>query len=817
MKITSVIKSALVVLPALASTQISRSNEVARFNMQNTAGKVTEVCSGEAFEIFGVNPGENVPGAAGKALRFDGYSTYIDAALGNIVPDGSKKMTVSVWFAVETYPIVEIDINTDEQVALATCLNDAERSGFGFFLGFDGRYSFKTYAGGWPLELKVDTPVSRNEWINLTAVVDCDSHSAVLYNNGRQVATSKANGDLKVADTGLRIGRSFNERFSGPFCLTSFNGIIDDITVWNDALDAATIAAWKPENKVDLIVPASRFEGDDMRPSFHGMPSANWTNETHGLTYYDGRYHLFFQKNANGPFMARLHWGHLTSENLCDWTEEQIAIAPGAPYDIKGCWSGCVFSDPQLTNGKPSIIYTGVDYTKAVIAQADPAGNNLISWNKRNEPIINGRPAGLSDDFRDPYFFRTDNGAYIIVGSSKGGVGTATLHAYNPATQSWSNDGKTFFTGSNASTCGTFWEMPNVTKIGDKWIFTVTPQNTSKGVASLYWTGTINADGTFSPDKTMPTSIELNGFARDGFGLLSPTVYQHDGKTIALGIVPDKLPSQANYDLGYAHAYSLPREWTLDNQGNLCQKPFEDISELRQDGAFTQSDFTLNGTLDIDGISGRAIELSGEFSVGNGRCGFSILDDGLSSLKVYYDAANNEIVVDATEVDRLINDSGVFDGFYHSPLPRQLAKGETIKLNIFFDHSILDIFVNETWASSVRVFAKPRAQERVSAFSDAPNQVKRVEGWNLRDGNRGSGIINIPNESRNLSLDFENGAITYANAESQGLLSIYNLSGSKVHESRITSPSGALRVPFRGLYIVTLQTSESMVAKKINF
>mgnify|MGYP002622380194 CR=1 FL=1 len=40
------------------------------------------------------------------------------------------------------------------------------------------------------------------------------------------------------------------------------------------------------------------------------------TNEIHGMTYSRDRYHVFFQKNANGPYMSRLHWGHISSESL---------------------------------------------------------------------------------------------------------------------------------------------------------------------------------------------------------------------------------------------------------------------------------------------------------------------------------------------------------------------------------------------------------------------------------------------------------------------------------------------------------------------
>lgn len=817
-------KNISLITPAISSLvvaammpMVSQGREVARFTMENSADKITETVSHNSFDINSVHPAENVDGAIGKALRFDGYTTFVDAKVGNIIPEGSKKMTVSVWFAVETYPVIMIDVNTPEQAAIATCLNETAKTGFGFFIGIDGKYSFKTYVGGWPLELKVDKPLGRYEWTNLTAVIDTEARTARLYNNGIEVASSKANGNVAVPSSVMRIGRSFNERFSGPFCLTSFNGIIDDITIWDEALTPAAIASWKAENDAALSVPSTRFADDPMRPTFHGMPGANWTNETHGLTFYNGRYHLFFQKNANGPYMARLHWGHLSSDNLYDWTEEQIALTPGASFDIKGCWSGCVFTDRELTKGKPSIIYTAVDYTRATIAQANPLDDDLVNWDKVPVPVINGRPNGLSDDFRDPFFFRTDNGAYIMVGSGKGGIGTTTLHAYNPTTGTWSNDGRTFFSGSDASTCGTFWEMPNVTRIGDKWLFTVTPLNTAKGVAALYWTGSINPDGTFKPDKTAPSNIELTGFARDGYGMLSPTIYQKDGKTIALGIVPDKLPSQANHDLGYAHTYSLPREWTLDSDGSLCQKPYSGLTAMRSDNSFARSSFTLDGSLDLGGMSGRSVELSGEFTVTGGKCGFTLLDDGSSSVKVYYDGATNEIVVDNRSVDRLINDSGVFDGHYHSILPRQLAKGETIKINLFFDHSILDIFINDRWASSVRVFANGKTTENVTAFADVPNQVHAINAWTLNPTGAGSGIGAVTPDSNPIDLTVDNGLLSYSNVNGPAVLSIYSISGSKVVGRYINHPSGTIDIPLSGLHIVTLLTTGGTTTAKIIF
>ena len=150
--------------------------------------------------------------------------------------------------------------------------------------------------------------------------------------------------------------------------------------------------------------------------------------------------HIFFQKNANGPYWGKLHWGHITSDDMLNWKEEKIALSNTSGYDIKGNWSGCVFTDDVLTGGKPNIFYTGVDYAKASVNQATPIADDLISWNKdTRNPIIPSRPAGLSDDFRDPYVFKSNGNFYMIIGTSKNGLGATTLHKYDPITKTWSN------------------------------------------------------------------------------------------------------------------------------------------------------------------------------------------------------------------------------------------------------------------------------------------------------------------------------------------------------------------------------------------
>lgn len=780
------VKSISIFIATMSALSLN-AERVAHFPMEAKSGQIEESISGDKFAVEGNFSPENVDGAVGYALRFDGYTSHVEAHLGDIIATDSKQMTISVWVAVPCYPIIQIDTDTSEKTPIITCLDKDKKMGFGFYLGFNGQYSFNTYVGGWPVNIEVNTPLPTYQWNNLVAVIDCENRFVKLYNNGIEVGSSKANGSISFVSGPLYMGQGTETRLSGPFELMSFNGVLDEVSIWNEAKPLTEIQTWQPENAPDLNIPFSRFAEDLLRPRFHGMPAAGWTNECHGMYYSDGRYHLFFQKNGDGPYMARLHWGHISSENLYDWREEKIAIAPGDWYDIKGCWSGCVFTDEVITEGKPNILYTAVDYAKAMIAQAEPQSDNLNEWVKTTEnPIIGNRPNGLSDDFRDPYFFRDGDNAYIIVGSSKNGIGTTTLHRYNPLTGMWSNNGDLFFTGSSVADDGTFWEMPNITQMPNgKWLFTTTPQRTAQGVHTLYWTGSIADDGKFVPDanSSKPRLVELN--SRDGFGLLSPTLYKHNDKVIVLGIVPDKLPSVTNWNLGWAHCYSLPREWLLDENGTLLQKPYEGLTGLRTATLFSRNSFELNGTLDLSPVNGRSVEICGTFEVGTTDFGFNIFKNGNAAAVISYDPASGELIADFSALPRLTNDEGVYNGIYRCPLPEKPTIGSTLKINLFIDHSILDIFINDKWATSIRVFPTEAEANGVEVFSSSTLKIKVLKAWILAANSTESGIDSVWSDNK---------------SQTNNYVDVFNLQGIKIR-SNVARDIVTENLP-NGVYIV---------------
>ena len=214
--------------------------------------------------------------------------------------------------------------------------------------------------------------------------------------------------------------------------------------------------------------------------------------------------------------------------------------------------------------------------------------------------------------------------------------------------------------------------------------------------------------------------------------MLSPTILQKDGKTIVLGIVPDKLTSSSNYNLGWAHTLSLPREWSIDAQGDLVQKPYEGLTSLRSDTSVVIEPQTLNGELSLAPVSGREIEVEAVFTIAEKPFGIKILQNDNGACKIYYNPITSKFVVDCSAIGRLNNDAGVFDGAYTTTLPTPLSAGETMKIHFFLDHSVLDVFINDRWASSIRIFSTSSSATGVSLYADGDTPLQAASAWTMK-------------------------------------------------------------------------------------
>ena len=95
----------------------------------------------------------------------------------------------------------------------------------------------------------------------------------------------------------------------------------------------------------------------DQRPAYHLTPFVGWMNDPNGFSFYQGQYHLFYQYYPYDTVWGPMHWGHAVSRDLIHWEYLPAALAPDAPFDQNGCFSG---SAAQLPDGRQLLLYTGV-------------------------------------------------------------------------------------------------------------------------------------------------------------------------------------------------------------------------------------------------------------------------------------------------------------------------------------------------------------------------------------------------------------------------------------------------------------------------
>ncbi|MDE7160619.1 MAG: DUF4960 domain-containing protein [Muribaculaceae bacterium] len=713
-------------LTAAGHTAAVHADRVAWFPMDVQSG-LNERVSGGHWDIQGnFAPMQISLDASRPAWRTDGYTSKAVAHLGNLV-DGSE-MSATVWVAPDTYPIIVHEHPTEEKSEIVSCLTD--NSGFGFFLGRTGHYSFVTYVGGVRVEVESDRLLPLWEWTCLSGVVS--DGKVRLYAGKTLVGEADAPGNVRVADSELFIARR-NDGGDWPGVnVRTFNGGIGEIAVYSNAIGVDEMEDTMPAL---LNLPADHYKGNRMRAGFHGQPEMNWTNETHGLIYSGGLYHLFFQKTGSAPVMTHQHWGHIVSEDLMHWRDTRPALAPGESYDIKGCWSGCVAIDRALNGGAPTIFYTGVDYAQPYLAMATATDATLANWEKSaSNPIVTLKD-GAESHFRDCFYFKGDDGCcYMITGTSKDGRAATMLHRLDG--DSWTDLGYSWVS-EDAGVDGNFAEMPNLVKLGDKWMMTTTALGSDQGVVCRYRLGSLDG-GRFVPDEAYRLPRKVDILAERGFGLMSPSPsVDASGNVIAMGIVADKLPTHYNLSNGFAHLYSLPRVWTLSD-GELAQAPHPMTETLRAEDAFGQyhaADVALNGTLSLENVRGRAAEIDARFTVGTSTFGINFFKNAKGrQATLSYNPATHELAVDFGGIKRWGQDEGNPNRFSAIiPADRAPREGEEFRLHLFLDRSILDIFAGDRYAASVRVFCEDDEADNIELFADGLTTVASVDAY-LMDG-----------------------------------------------------------------------------------
>ncbi len=157
---------------------------------------------------------------------------------------------------------------------------------------------------------------------------------------------------------------------------------------------------------LDLVGQADEIRGtenlyhEELRPQFHFTSRRGWNNDSNGLVFYQGRWHLYYQHNPYGVQWGNMHWGHAVSEDLVHWTELPIALYP--PQFGDWCFSGSAVVDVNDTGGfrkgdEPAIVvaYTSTGRGECIAYSNDRGrtftefeGNPVVRHSGRDPKVI---------------------------------------------------------------------------------------------------------------------------------------------------------------------------------------------------------------------------------------------------------------------------------------------------------------------------------------------------------------------------------------------------------------------------------------------
>lgn len=133
------------------------------------------------------------------------------------------------------------------------------------------------------------------------------------------------------------------------------------------------------EDVLSLITQGDELPGDlyqeTDRPHYHFTPLRGWVNDPNGLTYANGKYHLFYQHNPYDTRWGNMHWGHSHSDDLFHWIYDGEALFPDQ--------DGTMFSGAAVFDGK-NVSGLGTDRNPPVLLFYTCAGgDNAVSSGKK--------------------------------------------------------------------------------------------------------------------------------------------------------------------------------------------------------------------------------------------------------------------------------------------------------------------------------------------------------------------------------------------------------------------------------------------------
>ena len=435
------------------------------------------------------------------------------------------------------------------------------------------------------------------------------------------------------------------------------------------------------------------------RPAFHLSPRVGWMNDPNGFSYYDGRYHLFYQYNPYDTHWGPMHWGHAVSEDLLHWSFLPAVMAPDRSYDSDGCYSG---STMTLADGRQMIMYTGrhliIDENgieQEVQTQNLAFGDGVNYGKYDRNPVITGKDLpenGNPYAFRDPKIWKEQDGTYWVVIANEDLRDSGQILLYKSEDCIHWTFVKTLM--KNCGKLGLMWECPDFFPLDGKQVLISSAQGMlasgleyHSGFGTFYFIGDYDAESCdFKPECNYAVDYGIDFYAPQ-------TLFTPDGRCVMIGWMQNwDTCNLRTKSMPWFGQMCIPRELSI-RDGRLCQKPVRELEALRTDPVSYRDVLVEDSEISLKGVKGRLVDLTIEIEPVEGKdlygeFGVRFAQNGIFHTDVSFRPSESVITIDRRF-------SGSRKDIVHQRQTDVNHEKGKISLRMILDKFSAEIFVND--------------------------------------------------------------------------------------------------------------------------
>ncbi len=471
------------------------------------------------------------------------------------------------------------------------------------------------------------------------------------------------------------------------------------------------------------------------RPAFHLSTRVGWMNDPNGFSFYDGKYHLFYQYHPYNSHWGPMHWGHAVSEDLLHWEYLPAALAPDEIYDRDGCFSG---SAVTLPDGRQLLMYTGVvrerqenggynELQTQCLAVGD--GTDYVKY--ENNPVLDQKdiPEGSSKyDFRDPKMWRKADGSYRCVVGNRDEEGDGQILLFE------SEDGFGWHfrkvLAKNHGRFGKMWECPDFFELDGNRALITSPQDMlPSGFEFHNGNGTLCLIGDYD-EETEEFTENTSQSIDYGIDFYAPqTILTPDGRRVMIGWMQnwDTCNHRRRHDEAWFGQMSLPRELSIRN-GRLYQKPVRELEKMRCNKV-SYENVTVSGTVRLEGVEGRRIDMEVMIRPAEGCDMYRKFALRFAQNDLYHTAFSFRPAESVLKVDRKF--SGSRKAIIHQRRSKVRHEDGVLKLRIILDRFSVEAFVNDGEQVMTAILYTDQAADGISFVADGTVNIDVVK-YDLR-------------------------------------------------------------------------------------